>query len=76
MKDWIKDNLIKSFSAVGTIMVIIGFIAGVWKTQDGINDELQLKELKIEALKKEIQDLKDGVIWDIRQWIANPSNYR
>lgn len=76
MKDWIRDNLVKSFSAFGIIIAIVSFLAGVWNTQDGINDELLLKELKIEALKKEIQDLKDGVIWDIRQWIANPSNYR
>ena len=76
MKDWIKENLGKSFTAFGLIVTIISFLAGVWVTQKDIANELRLKELKIQSLEKEIRDLKDGVIWDIRQWIANPSNYR
>ena len=76
MKDWIINNLGKTISGIGVVMTAIGFITGLWVAQKDIKNELDKKELKIIQLEKEIRDLKDGVIWDIRQWIANPSNYR
>lgn len=69
MKDWIKENLGKTISAVAIIFTIIGFLAGVWKEQVTLGKE-------IEKLQSKIQDLKDGDIWYIRNWISNPGNYR
>lgn len=69
MTDWIKENLGKAFSAVAIVFTIIGFLAGVWREQVTLGKE-------IEKLQLQVQDLKDGDLWYIRNWISNPSNYR
>ena len=76
MKNWIKENLGKSFTAFGLVIAIASFIVGVYFAQHDIKNDLQIKETKIESLKQQIRELKDDDIWYIKQWISNPSNYR
>ena len=76
MKNWIKENLGKSFTAFGLVIAVGSFIFWVYFAQHDIKNDLQIKETKIESLKREIKDLKDDDIWYIKQWISNPSNYR
>ena len=60
MTEWIKDNLGKAFSAFGVIVSIVSFLVGVYVTQKDLGND-------IEKLQTQIQDLKDGDIWWIKQ---------
>lgn len=60
--NWVKENIGKVISATALIFSVVGFLVGTYTQQQVLGE-------KISNLEKEIQDLKDGVIYDIRQWI-------
>lgn len=64
MKEWIKDNLGKAFSLFGLIISIVSFLVGVYVTQKDLGNE-------IEKLQIQIQSLKDGDIWYIKQQLSH-----
>lgn len=60
--NWIKENIGKVISGTAIMFSVLGFLGGTYTEQKVLAE-------KIKSLEKEIQDLKDGVIYDIRQWI-------
>lgn len=73
MKDWIKNNLVKSFSAIGTIIAIVSFLAGVWITQGDITNEIEklnaIIEIKDKLIDEKIDNAADDVYKDVEKLI-------
>ncbi len=76
MKDWAKENLGKVITTASVLFTLVGILIGMYIQQQLLSREIDGLKGQLRGIRNQIDDLKDDDIWYIKQWIANPANYR